>query len=77
MSGWLGRRAAAALAGEIETSTGARQRQNARVHQRVVDHHVGLAQRMQCAHGEQSRIARPGADEPDRTRRQLGQCQFG
>ncbi len=71
--GLLRRGLAAALAGELELGAGPRKGQHALAHQGVVDHHVGLAQRVVGGQGQQARIAGPGADEPDPAGLEIGQ----
>ena len=63
--------AAAALPGVIERRPRTRQRQDARVDERVIDDGVGLFQRMQRQHRQQAGVARPGADQPDASGLQL------
>jgi len=69
------RRPAAALAGKFEDGAGPCQFEDARVDQRVVDHSVGIVERVQRQGREQPRIARPGADQPDAARRKIRQME--
>jgi hypothetical protein len=73
--GLLGRRPAAALACVFELAAGPRQAQHLLADQRVVDHHVGLAQAVQCEQGQEPGRARPGPGQPDPARRQLRQIE--
>ena len=66
------RRPAAALAGGDQLGAVARQRQHARIDQRVVDDLVRRRQRMQRQHGQQARIAGPGAGQPHFAGREVG-----
>ena len=59
-----GRRLAAALARIFDRRAFSRMRQHALVDQRVVDHHVSLAKRIQGVERQEARVARPGADQP-------------
>jgi hypothetical protein len=70
--GLLGRGLAAALAGEVELGAGARERQHPLAHQGVVDHHVGLAERVvrggRPASAGRDRRARRRPARPSRAR---------
>ncbi len=57
-------RLAAALAGILKLRPRPCELQNGFVDQRVVDHDVGLLQRVERVERQQARIARPGADQP-------------
>ena len=59
-----GPRAAGALADRLQPRL-RRERQNLRRHQRVVEHDVGLGQRVRRVQRQQPRIAGAGADQPD------------
>ena len=71
--GLVRRRLAAPLAGIFERSTRPGERQDFRRDQGVVDHAIGLAERIRRVEREQPRIARPGAHEPHRSRLDRGQ----
>ena len=64
------RRLAAALAGKFEPRLAARQRQNARIDQRVVHDDIGLRQAGERIERQQAGIARAGAGEPHASRRE-------
>ncbi len=63
------RRLAAALAGEFEPRLRAGQRQHALIDQRVMHDHIGLGEAGERIERQQAGIARPGAGQPDVTRR--------
>ena len=65
------------LADRLEARRRAAQRQDLRRHQRIVQDHVGLLERVQRVQGEQARIARPGADQPDAAGRDRGKAWAG
>ena len=66
---------AAALSGVDVLGLGAGQGQHRLAHQGVVDHRVGLAKRVQGKQGQEARVARSGAHQPYRTRREPGHLQ--
>ncbi len=72
--GLLGRRLAAAFSGEFQPAAFAREAQDIRPDQRVVDDHVGMAQRVPCVKGQQAGISRAGAGEPDPSGLELGKA---
>jgi hypothetical protein len=63
------RRLAAAFAGEFESGLGSGQGQHALVDQGIVDDNIGLREPGERIEGEQTRVARSGAGEPDMSRR--------
>ena len=70
--GLLGRRLAAAFSGEFQPAAFAREAEDVRPDQRVIDDHVGMAQRVPCVKGQQAGISRAGASEPDPSGLELG-----
>ena len=68
----LCRRLSAALARVDPRAFRSGQIQDAPVDQRVVDHHIGPAQGVDCMQGQQPRIARARAHQPDPARFEVG-----
>ena len=58
------------------SAPGRRERQHARIDQRVVDDDVAAAQRVHGHERQQARIAGTGADEPDLARAERGKLRM-
>ena len=65
-------RPAGPLADRLEARCGPAERQDLGRDQRVVEDHVGRFERVHGIEGQETRIAGPGADQPDRAGREVG-----